>query len=61
SFVFFLPYAYLHIRILFSARGGSVLFLPLTLLMAFLGRFTHPPKAKKFKNIFLKKFALGGE
>ena len=35
SFVFFLPCAYLHIRILLWARGGSVLFLPLTLLMAF--------------------------
>ena len=33
SFVFFLPCAYLHIRILLWARGGSVLFLPLTYTM----------------------------
>ena len=52
SFVFFLPCAYLHIRILLWARGGSVLFLPLTLLMAFLGRFTHPLKQKNLKIFF---------
>ena len=49
------------IRILLSARGGSVLFLPLTILMAFFCDFFTPSVKKFLKIIFLKKFAQGGE